>query len=290
MNYVVQDTSLTAVADAIRKQTKSTEQIPFPNGFVSEIGKIDAEGSYNNGYQQGYTEGEAKGDEQGYDRGYGEGQKAEYDKFWDNYQLNGNRGQSGYGNYDSAFCGFGWNKDTFYPKYDISGEHTAYRTFENFNSGGEAFDLAQRLEECGVVLDTSESRFANAFTRCNVTRLPVIDTRGNTNAYINDCFNQCTELITIDKLILKDDPNIGMNNVFLNCSSLQNIVIEGIIGYNLNMRSSSKLTNASIQSIIDALYDYSGGTAHGLTLHANVKAKLTEEQIAQITSKNWTLA
>ena len=266
--------SLTAVADAIRSKGGTEESLVFPNGFVKAIEDLQSDGGYDKGYADGY----------------GEGQKAEYNKFWDSYQLNGNRGQSGYRNYESAFCGAGWNKDTFYPKYDISGAHTAYRTFENFNGGGEAFDLAQRLEECGVVLDTSESRFANAFAYCNVTRLPVIDTRGNTNAYINDCFNQCTRLITIDKLILKDDPNIGMNNVFGNCSSLQNIVIEGVIGYNLNMRSSSALTNASIQSIIDALYDYTGEAAHTLSLHADVKAALSEQQLVSITQKNWTVA
>jgi hypothetical protein len=245
---------------------------------------------YEKGYNKGFEEGKKVSFADGFEAGAVEGQKAEYDKFWDSYQLNGNRGQSGYQNYDSAFAGAGWNKDTFYPKYDISGLHAAYRTFESFNSGGEAFDLAQRLEECGVVLDTSKSRFANAFTYCNVTRLPVIDTRGNTNAYINDCFSQCTSLITIDKLILKDDPNIGMNNVFAYCYSLQNIVIEGIIGYNLNMRHSSKLTNASVQSIIDALYDYTGGTVHGLNLHANVKNNLTAEQWLAAGSKNWNIA
>lgn len=292
MNYVVQDTSLTAVADAIRKQTKSTEQIPFPNGFVSEIGKIDAEGSYNNGYQQGYTEGEAKGDEQGYSRGLAEGQKAEYNKFWDKYQINGNRGSSGSANYRNAFQGAGWNKDTFYPKYDITGDGTAYQCFSSFNNEPtyEPFDLAQRLEDCGVVLDTSQSSFNSGFSYAKVTRLPVIDTRGNNNAYIGGCFAHCYYLVTIDKLIMKDDPSITVASCFDFCHDLENIIIEGVIGQNLNMRHCSKLTDASIQSIIDSLYDWTDGEAKGLTLHANVKAKLTEAQIAQITSKNWTLA
>jgi hypothetical protein len=50
------------------------------------------------------------------------------------------------------------------------------------------------------------------------------------------------------------------------------------------------LTNETIQSIIDGLVDMTGQTAQILTLHADVKAKLTEEQIATITNKNWTLA
>ena len=53
---------------------------------------------------------------------------------------------------------------------------------------------------------------------------------------------------------------------------------------------SAFLSDLSIQSIIDGLADLTGGTAQTLTLHADVKAKLTEEQISTITGKNWTLA
>lgn len=39
-NYIVSDTSLSSVADAIREKTGSSEQLVFPNGFVSEIENI----------------------------------------------------------------------------------------------------------------------------------------------------------------------------------------------------------------------------------------------------------
>ena len=39
-DYIVSDTSLTAVADAIRANTGKSGQMAFPNGFVSEIGEI----------------------------------------------------------------------------------------------------------------------------------------------------------------------------------------------------------------------------------------------------------
>ena len=54
--------------------------------------------------------------------------------------------------------------------------------------------------------------------------------------------------------------------------------------------SSTYLSDASIQSIIDSLVDLTNTDTQTLMLHANVKAKLTEEQIASITSKNWNLA
>ncbi len=50
------------------------------------------------------------------------------------------------------------------------------------------------------------------------------------------------------------------------------------------------LSDVSIQNIIDCLIDLTGQATQTLTFHADVKAKLTEEQIATITSKNWTLA
>lgn len=45
MNYVVKDTSLTAVADAIRTKSGGNGQLEFPSGFVSEI----------EGIEKGYT-------------------------------------------------------------------------------------------------------------------------------------------------------------------------------------------------------------------------------------------
>ena len=54
--------------------------------------------------------------------------------------------------------------------------------------------------------------------------------------------------------------------------------------------SSPYLSDESIQSIIGGLKDLTGATAEDLVLHTDVKAKLTEEQIATITSKNWNLA
>ena len=35
--YLVQDTSLEAVADAIREQGDTTDELTFPNGFVTAI-------------------------------------------------------------------------------------------------------------------------------------------------------------------------------------------------------------------------------------------------------------
>ena len=56
----------------------------------------------------------------------------------------------------------------------------------------------------------------------------------------------------------------------------------------MTLAQCSKLSSTSIQSIIDGLATVE--TSRTLTFHSDVKAKLTEAQISQITSKNWTLA
>ena len=39
-NYIVSDTDLTSIADAIRAKSSSSSQLSFPTGFVNEIGNI----------------------------------------------------------------------------------------------------------------------------------------------------------------------------------------------------------------------------------------------------------
>lgn len=84
----------------------------------------------------------------------------------------------------------------------------------------------------------------------------------------------------------------GAGEMFRMCTKLKEVrfVTESIrvnIGY---LDDCKELSPASVQSVIDGLADLTGDTAKILTFHADVKAKLTEEQIIQITSKNWTLA
>lgn len=59
---------------------------------------------------------------------------------------------------------------------------------------------------------------------------------------------------------------------------------------NMSLNQADKLSDASIQSIIDGLADLTGSTAQTLMLHATVGAKLTDAQKAAASAKNWTLA
>ena len=79
-------------------------------------------------------------------------------------------------------------------------------------------------------------------------------------------------------------------NLFARCILLTDFrLVANTIKVNFNVSSCSLLSTETIQSIIDGLADLTDGTAQTLTLHATVGAKLTDEQKATITAKNWTL-
>ena len=102
-------------------------------------------------------------------------------------------------------------------------------------------------------------------------------------------FYLCNNLITI--LPLDTSNGTNFSNMFFNCSNLENIAfVVNCIKKSISFAESNKLTDESIQSIIDGLADLTGKTAQTITFHSDVKNKLTEEQIASATSKNWNIA
>ena len=234
----------TAMADKIREKTETTDKI-IPNDFVNKIDDV-------------------------YNKGVSDGKQSQYDLFWDNFQRYGNRKS-----YEYAFEK--WDESAFYPKYNIkiginssgaddSGSATS--AFRNFNSNmvndietNEPIDLAQRLEDCGVTLDTSlVTNFMYTFSFANISRLPTIDMSAVSNlGYMT--FYYARKLETIDKIILKDDGSQTCNaNVFQGLGKLKNITFEGVIGSDINFQWSTLLTKESITSIINALSDTTGAT------------------------------
>lgn len=185
----------------------------------------------------------------GYAEGYEQGKQAEYDRFWDVYQENGNRT-----NYYQAFLQIGWYDTTFNPKYPI-------------------------------VCKGGSTNASNVFSRTRATRIPVPFTIEGIKA--DGTFYYATALKTISLLVLNGVT--GYSNCFVGCSRLENITIEGSIDVNFNISATAVLTNESVQSIIDHLKDLTGATAQTLGLHSDVMSKLTEEQLLTITAKNWTL-
>ena len=217
------------------------------------------------------------GESGGYDQGYADGKQAEYDRFWDIYQDNGNRTD-----HWCAFGGKGWTNETFQPKYDIRPATANYMFY-----GSKITDLKKSLADWGVTLDFSQCTiFTHFMAVSEITTLGVVDTRSANS--LASMFSQRCALVTIDKIILREDGS-QTGPSFNALTALVDIRFEGKFGASVSFAMAQHLSVDSLQSIIDALKDMTGATAQTLTLHASAGAMLTEAQKVSITAKNWTV-
>lgn len=98
----------------------------------------------------------------------------------------------------------------------------------------------------------------------------------------------CSSLTTVE---LPDSLTSIGNSVFQSCTSLTDVTIK--IGFNCNnldLTASTRYTTETIVSWLEALADRTGQTAYKLTIGTTNLNKLTAEQKAIATNKNWTLA
>ena len=153
------------------------------------------------------------------------------------------------------------------------------------NIGQDAFDGCTSLTT--VELPDSLTSIGNfAFWGCS--SLTTVELPDSLTSIGNSAFDGCTSLTTVE---LPDSlTNIG-NNAFQGCSSLTDVTIK--IGFNcnnLNLSASKRYTTETIVSWLEALADRTGQTAYKLTIGTTNLNKLTAEQKAIATNKNWTLA
>ena len=232
---------------------------------------------YTVGKAEGIEEGKTEGKAEGKAEGIEEGKQEAYDAFWDSFQQNGNRTHYGY-----AFLR--WAADIYAPKYPMKPTNTSY-----MYNGTTIPDL-----KLAGVLDMSDVTSVQwMFASSAIESIDVVDF-SHTNSDLTGVFYCANKLHTIGKLILKSDGTSAINTsawdeTIASCTALENITIEGLIGKSISFKESPKLTNASVQSIIDHLKDMTGLAAQTLTFHATVGGNLTAEQKAAISAKNWTL-
>lgn len=245
------------IADAIRDKTGSTELISDKE-IAEQIPSV-----FDAGKQEGY------------------------DTFWDIFQQNGNRTDYLYG-----FSGIGWNRNTFMPKYDMypTSINTGFHSLNRSDNDWETFDMVEHLANLGVVLDTSQcTNLTAAFMWMRTARLGVIDCRA-CNSDLNNTFAQ-GKIKTIDKLILKEENTFP--NTFTKQAELTNITIEGTIGNSIDFQYSTKLTKASIESIINALSDTASGKtltlSHDAVTNAFIDYQMTWVRLVG-TKPNWTIS
>lgn len=137
-------------------------------------------------------------------------------------------------------------------------------------------------------LDTSKgTSFGSMFYGCSKLKAVELDTSNGTN--FSYMFYRCYELSTVKLTSFVADANM-----FVSCSELTNLTVTGTITVNatnaLKLGYSSKLTVESLLSVLNALADNTGGTTYNIQLGSTNLAKLTEEQKAIATNKNYTLS
>ena len=230
-----------------------------------------------------YSAGIEDGKQEGYQGGFEAGQKSEWNKFWDVLQCNGTRTNYNYAFYSAGNNQSGWNDDNFKPKYDLNIAHAQY-TFQN----SRITNLKQILINCGVSLNITSTQMYYTFYISDVTHLPEIGSTKCTNA--QNCFNNCINLVSIDKLILSNTADCAIQNAFMSCSSLAEIRFsENISPVGLSLSACNNLSHDSILNLLNALAVKSGST-YSVTLGSTNLAKLTDAEKAIATQKGWTLA
>ena len=213
------------------------------------------------------------------------GKQAEYNRFWDSFQQNGNRNY-----YYAGFSSYGWTNETFKPKYSMNVSTSALMFYSSLIKG----DLVELLDDLGVTLDFSQStNMSSTFALSMFSRVGVVDIT-STISSLSQLFYNCYYLETIDKLILRADGNNNFTagNHFTGCGELKNITIEGVIGTTgFNMQYSPKLSKSSITSVINALSTTTSGLTVTLSKTAKESAFTADEWSALIATKpNWTIS
>lgn len=212
---------------------------------------------------------------------YEAGKKAEYDAFWDAYQDNGNRLD-----YVGAFEGKGWNDKTFKPKYDIHPNHQITRMFH----WCYITDLEAILKDCGVGFDVSGGlNYGSLFSYSTITVIPEVWINKSATT-IYEMFAYNPYLHTIRKLTFEEGVTAIATTVFTNCTSLANIVFDGVIANYIDMQW-CPLTKASITSLFNVLSDSVSEKTVTLNKAAKEAAFTDDEWEALIATKsNWTIS
>lgn len=159
--------------------------------------------------------------------------------------------------------------------YNCTKLKVANFNFDNVVSTGSAFNGCNSLLKVPPLPSSKITNFTNLFNGCNrLTRIPLLDFTSATT--INGMVNNCSSLLfllirNLGKSYLSTYNFSGASNWGTGSAENRQSLIDSLITYSYD-RASNGMATATIQ------------------LHANTKALLTEEEIAQITAKGFTIA
>lgn len=239
---------------------------------------------YENGKAEGYTEGEREGYINGYTEGKTEGieQGAENEKkrFWSIFL---NRA-----NFLYAF--YQWRVDNIDPQYDVIPQNASNMFNSVIAYNGKNLNIPEVEARNNIKFDFSKcTNFAGMMSWGAVEDLGFVDMTAGTSG-TNSAFSNNSNLKRVS-IAIKEDGSQNFSGAFDYTSSLEDFtVVSGVFGSNLNFQWTTKLSKASIESIINAL-----STTNGLsvTLSATAKANaFTDSEWATLiaTKPNWTIS
>lgn len=246
---------------------------------------------------------------------YKAGKDAFYDFFWDSFQQNGNRAD--------YICAFGgqWKPETFKPKYQIKPQR-AYMLFYNNQSSQFRTDdfvaFADELaREQGKTIENNPDLFDENghyklidFSECieatyalaalwgtHFGELDFSKCTGSSalNALFYSHTNATNGVKRIDKFKVSEATTFnvtkGTSGTFYYATQLTDITIDGNIGKSIDFSQCTKLSRASIESVINALSSNVSGQTASFSLSAVSKAFTDAEWNALTTPiTNWNIS
>lgn len=206
-----------------------------------------------------------------------------YDDAWDSVQEKGNRTD-----YSNTFSR-SWTDALFKPKYDIIPIGSVVGMF----TSTKITNLAKIIKDCNIIFDTSKvTNFQQWVQGSAITYLPCISLLGlPTGGNTANIFYGASNLVSIEKLIIRKDI-VWSTAAFGGTGNLEEIhEIDGEIGTKISLSGCSKLSNATVDRIINALADLTGSTTQTLSVAANIFDNIlsNENQLNLIFNKNWNL-
>ncbi len=133
-------------------------------------------------------------------------------------------------------------------------------------------------------LNTSKAaNFSYMFSQCtNLTSISQLDISNGTN--FNSTFSSCGSLQSISLTKSKSD---FVTSTFNGCYALTNIIIGEGWNTSIYLHYSNRLTQECLHKMIENLADLTGQTAKIFRIGTTNIAKIDEEHITMLQSKNW---
>lgn len=123
--------------------------------------------------------------------------------------------------------------------------------------------------------------FRRAQNLKKITFLPNATSKCTSFGY---AFNNTPALETIENLDLTSATSA---NQTFNESKVKHITLTGTISFNLDLRALSELTRDSLLNVFNALTDKTGAESGTLYIGGTNLVKVSEEELAIATNKNW---